>query len=465
MKLPNSIKKFADIFIKNNFQIYIVGGAVRDFLRGEKHVDYDFATNAEPQDVIKLFKHVIPVGIDHGTVLVIFEKNEYEVTTFRTEDKYSDNRHPDNVYFVKTIDEDLARRDFTINAFAYDIINEKLIDNYGGKIDLNNKIIKTIGNPEIRFKEDYLRMLRACRFAGKLDFKIEEKTFSAIKKLSENISKISFERIRDELIKIMQSSKPSISLEYMRISKLMAYVLPELNECYEINQNRFHKYDVYYHNVYTCDAAPENDYRIRFAALFHDIAKPQTKREKDMEEENSFYNHEIIGAKIAGKILKRLKFSNHDIKYITHLVKYHMFYYTSEWTDGAVRRFIRNVGVENIESLFTLRDADRVGNGMKQGVPEVYINFKERIKKILEIDNAFKIKDLNINGDILMKNLSLSPGRLIGEILNYLLEIVLDNPNLNNKEELLEKAIEYYEKKKEYSQKNYGKDPEELGMF
>lgn len=466
MKLPGSIIKFANIFHENNFQIFLVGGAVRDYLRGEKHIDYDFATDATPQEVIEIFNNVIPVGIKHGTVIVIFAENEFEVTTFRTEDKYSDNRHPDKVNFVKSIDEDLARRDFTINAFAYDILNKNLIDNYNGNIDLKNKLIRTIGDPEVRFKEDYLRMLRACRFAGKLNFKIEENTFLAIKKLSKNIKNIAVERIRDELIKIMLSPRPSIGLEYMRISDLMTYILPELNECYNIVQNRFHKYDVYYHNLYTCDAAPQDNYRIRLAALFHDIAKPRTKRGKeDLEDENSFYNHEIIGAKIASKILKSLKFSNYDIKYITHLIKYHMFYYTYEWTDGAVRRFIRNVGIENLEDLFTLRDADRIGNGMKQGIPEIYLDFKDRIKKILEIDNAFKIKDLDINGDIIMETISLKPGPIIGEILNYLLELVLDHPDYNKKKILIDKAKEYYERKRGYSQKNYGKNPEELGRF
>jgi poly(A) polymerase/tRNA nucleotidyltransferase (CCA-adding enzyme) len=341
-----------------------------------------------------------------------------------------------------------------------------MIDIYDGKKDLENRIIKTIGDPFVRFEEDFLRMLRACRFAGKLKFSIEENTLSAIKQLAKNIKNVSSERVREELIKIMLSDKPSIGLEYMRISNLMSYIIPELAECYNIVQNRFHKYDVYYHNIYTCDAAPVDNYRIRLAALFHDIAKPQTKRGKeDQEDENSFYNHEIIGSKIAYRILKRLKFSNQDIKSITHLIKYHMFYYTYEWTDGAVRRFIRNVGVENLNDLFTLREADRVGNGMKQGVPEVYLNFKDRIKKILEIDSAFKIKDLHINGNDIMKSLSLNAGPLIGEILNYLLEIVLDNPDLNQKDLLIKKAIEYYMKKKDYSQKHYGKNPEELGKF
>ncbi|MCK4798887.1 MAG: HD domain-containing protein [Spirochaetes bacterium] len=466
MKLISTIIRFAKIFHENHFQIFLVGGAVRDYLRGSENFDYDFATNATPQDVMRIFRSVIPVGIDHGTVIVLFEKNQFEVTTFRSEDKYSDNRHPDKVNFVKSIEEDLKRRDFTINAFAYDIINKKLIDNYNGKEDLEKKLIRAIGNPNERFKEDALRMLRACRFASQLNFTIEDNTLSAIQDLSKNINNISAERIRDELIKMMISQKPSIGLEYIRISGLMQYILPELLNCYEVVQNRFHKYDVYYHSIYTCDAAPSDNYIIRFAALFHDIAKPQTKREKDeAEDENSFYNHEVIGARIAYRILKRFKFKNEDTKKISHLIKHHMFYYTKEWTDGAVRRFIRNVDLENLDDLFTLREADRAGNGMKQGIPIVYHKFKERINKILEIDSAFKIKDLDINGNTIMEKLKLKPGPIIGEILNYLLELVLDDPEINKNETLLNKAIEYYKKKENYSFEIYGETPENLGEF
>lgn len=466
MKLPTSILHFVQVFSKSNFKLYLVGGAVRDELLKKNVKDYDFATDATPQQVMKIFKKVIPVGIDHGTVMVLFEDSSYEVTTFRSEGKYSDKRHPDKVHFVANIEEDLKRRDFTINAFAYDVINNKLIDNFNGKKDIKDQKIKAIGEPLERFEEDSLRMLRACRFAAQLSFDIEEKTLRSIKKLASNITGISSERIRDELLKMMLTKKPSIGLEYMRISGLMEYILPELLNGFEVMQNKFHKYDVYYHNLYSCDSAPSDSYHLRLAALFHDIAKPQTKREKDIvENENSFYNHEIIGARISHKILKRLKFKNEDIKKITHLVKHHMFYYTEEWTDGAVRRFIRNIGEENLNDIFRLREADRMGNGMKQGIPEAFIRFRDRINKIFEIDNAFKVKDLKINGNIIMKKLNIKSGPIIGEILNYLLELVLDDPKLNKKGILLKRSKEYYKKKKEYSIKNYGKTPEELGKF
>jgi len=265
----------------------------------------------------------------------------------------------------------------------------------------------------------------------------------------------------------MQSDKPSIALEYMRITGLMKYILPELLTGFEVKQNRFHKFDVYYHNVYSCDAAPKDNYLIRLAALFHDISKPQTKREKEEENEgeNSFYNHEIIGAKTAYHILKRLKFSNEEIKKISHLIKFHMFHYTDHWTDGAVRRFIRNVGLENLTELFQLRNADRLGNGTKIGIPKAFINFKDRIAKILEIDSALKVKDLEIDGNTLMSEVGLTPGPLVGEILDYLLELVLDNPEINEKQILIEKAKEYYMKKSEFSIDMYGKKPEEMGKF
>jgi poly(A) polymerase/tRNA nucleotidyltransferase (CCA-adding enzyme) len=466
MLLPKSVIKFAKIFKKNGFELFLVGGAVRDYLLIGKESDFDFATDATPQEVMKLFKSVVPVGIDHGTVMVLFEEYEFEVTTFRMDGVYSDARHPDEVKFVRTIDEDLKRRDFTINAFAYNINKKQIIDLFNGKADLKKRLIRAIGNPQERFKEDALRMLRACRFASQLNFTIEESTLASIKELAGNILKISEERIRDELIKIMLTKKPSISFEYMRITGLMGHILPELLNCYGVIQNKFHKYDVYYHNLYSCDAAPDNNYNIRFAALFHDIAKPQTQKNKDdLENENSFFNHEVIGARVAGKILKRLKFKKTDINEVTHLIRYHMFYYTNEWTDGAVRRFIKNVGIENLDNLFKLRDADRIGNGMKQGIPEIFLEFKERIAKILEIDNAFKIKDLDINGDIIMKRLGLKQGPIIGEILNYLLELVLDDPQLNKQEILIDSAVSYYNKKKKYSLEEYNKLPEDLGKF
>lgn len=465
MKVPNIVKRFAKIFNKNGYEIYLVGGALRDNLLNFDNTDYDFATSALPEEVTAIFPNVVPVGIAHGTVLVLFEGHEFEVTTFRTESTYSDSRHPDSVNFVRNIAEDLKRRDFTVNAFAYEIGSGKFIDNFDGKKDLKTRVLRAIGVAEERFTEDALRMLRACRFAAKLNFVIEEQTLEAMTKLSDRIKHVSAERIREELIKMMKAERPSIGLEYMRMSGLMEHILPELLEGYEVEQNRFHKHDVYYHNVYSCDCGPGDNYIVRIAALFHDIGKTRTIRSKPDEEGNSFYNHEIVGARMAKKILKRLKFSREEVTRITHLIKHHMFYYTDEWTDGAIRRFLRNVELENLDDLFLLRDADRNGNGKKQGVPQAFLDFKDRIAHILELDSALKVKDLHIDGNILMKRLELKPGPIIGEILNYLLEIVLDEPEVNSAETLLKYAEEYYRKKESYALENYGKSPEELGPF
>jgi poly(A) polymerase/tRNA nucleotidyltransferase (CCA-adding enzyme) len=468
MNIPATVKEFAKVFNKNGYAVYLVGGALRDQLLGKKNSDFDFTTDAHPEEVMKIFSNTVPVGIEHGTVLVLFKGSQYEVTTFRTEGTYSDSRHPDRVEFVRTIDEDLKRRDFTINAFAWNIEENQLIDQFSGQEDLKHRLIKAIGNPDERFTEDPLRMLRACRFAARLEFSIEEKTLESITRLSENIRKISAERVRDELIKMVTADRPSIGFEYMRITGLLKYIIPELLYGYQVVQNRFHRYDVYYHNLFSCDAAPKKSHILPLAALFHDISKPQTKKEKpdeNSEGENSFYNHEIIGARTAGHILRRLRFSNEEVKRITHLIKHHMFYYTDEWTDGAVRRFIRNVGLDNLEDLFSLRDADRIGNGTKQGIPKTFLDFKDRIRRILEIDSALKVTDLYIDGNILMKELKIKPGPVIGEILNYLLELVLDDPQLNDPAVLLEKALEYYQKKESYAQENFNTSCENLGNF
>jgi poly(A) polymerase/tRNA nucleotidyltransferase (CCA-adding enzyme) len=393
--------------------------------------------------------------LEHGTVLVLFQNEEFEVTTFRNADNS----------FANTIEEDLLCRDFTINAFAYDISNGKIIDLFDGKKDLKNKIIRAVENPTARIQEDPLRMLRACRFAAVLDFNIDEQTTQAIKENVKLIENVSAERIRDELCKLMKAVKPSCGLELMRTTGLMDIILPELMEGFGFEQNRFHKYDVYYHNIYSCDNAPADNLQVRIAALLHDVAKPRTSHEKANDDGNSFYNHEIIGSRMAGRILKRLKFSTAEISHIKHLIKHHMFYYTKEWTDGAVRRFIRNVEPENLEDLFLLRDADRNGNGSKIGIPKAFIDFQEKIREIMEIDSALKVTDLDINGKDLMENLNMKQGPIIGEVLNYLLELVLDEPELNVHETLMEKAKEYYEKKTNYALEQYGKPPEELGKF
>lgn len=455
LKIPEDfygrLSEFINTFYKNGFECYLIGGCVRDLILGYEIYDYDFATNARPEQVMKLFKRVIPTGIKHGTVTVMVKGLEFEVTTFRSDGKYLDGRRPEMVHYAESLDEDVMRRDFTINGMAYDLKKDEVIDYVGGMDDLNQGIIRTIGDPIERFSEDGLRTFRACRFAAKLGFTIEEKTFEAIGETLNISAMVSAERIREELMKLLTSGIPSVGLECMRKSGLLKLWLPELDSCYDIDQNKFHVHDIYYHSLYSCDAAPADKPLIRLSALLHDVGKVNTKRIGD-DGDYTFYNHEVIGARIVRKILKRLKFSNAEMETVNNLVLNHMFHYTDDWSDGAVRRFMRKVGVENIPDLFVLREADRVGNGSRSGLPEPIMILKQRIAKVIEAENAITVRDLNIDGNILMEKFDLKPGPVIGKILHELLEIVLDHPELNTCEMLLEKSAEIYESLKNESQ-------------
>jgi poly(A) polymerase/tRNA nucleotidyltransferase (CCA-adding enzyme) len=445
--IPEKIYSVAEKFIKNSYKVYLVGGIIRDILlnRFSETNEIDLATDATPEEVKKIFKKVIPTGIKHGTVTVIKEGTNYEITTFRIDGKYSNGRRPDEVKYAQTIEEDLSRRDFTINALAFDLKEKKLIDEFNGLEDLKLKVIRTIGNPDKRFREDGLRLLRAIRFATVLRFKIEPNTFKAIIKNKDMLKDVSKERIRDEFIKIILSDKPSEGIELLRKTELLRIIIPELLTGYGIQQNKFHKYDVYYHNLMTCDYAPKDNLALRLASLFHDIAKPHTKKipQNGKSEEATFYNHEILGAYISKKILKRLKFSNAVIDKVQKLVQHHMFYYTEEWSDSAVRRFIRKVGLDLIEELFQLREADRIGGGIRTKNSIHLKKLKEHIQKVLEKDNAFSLKDLKVDGYDVMRIKNIPPSPLVGKILNYLFEIVLEDPQKNQRDILL-KLIEEY---------------------
>jgi tRNA nucleotidyltransferase (CCA-adding enzyme) len=447
LKIPASAKKeITDLFNKftvKGFECYLVGGSVRDLVLGHEVLDYDFATNARPEDVIKIFRRTVPTGIKHGTVTVLMKDRQYEVTTYRADGKYIDGRRPDSVSFSETLEQDVRRRDFTINGLAYDIANEKIIDYVNGLEDIGKRIIRTIGDPLERFSEDGLRPYRACRFAAKLYFSIDAGTLSAISKTIDTAKAVSSERIRDEILKIMDTEKPSIGLEYMRETGLLKLALPELLDGYNVKQNKFHIYDIYYHSLYSCDAIPGADGIIKFAALLHDIGKAATRKE-DEKGEGTFYNHEVVGAKMTRRIMKRLKFSNEEIIKVTNLIINHMFHYVDDWTDGAVRRFMRKVGLENLEDLLMLRLADRRGNGQRDGLPAPILQLQKRIDKVIEEDSALTVKDLDIDGHVIMTEFNVTPGPVIGKILNELLEIVLDDPETNNRETLLAKAREIY---------------------
>lgn len=449
--VPQELKKFYKVFENAGFKAYLVGGAVRDIFLNKPASDWDVATNATPQDVIKLFKFVVPTGIEHGTVTVHFDKKEIEVTTFRTEDGYSDGRHPDKVNYAATIEEDLSRRDFTMNAIAVDLKDGTIVDPFGGRKDIKRKLIRTVGKPHERFMEDGLRPVRALRFASKLDFSIEKSTYSEIflNDIQEKIKSISIERFRDEFEKIMSSSYPSVGLKMMEETGVLDIFIPEFKicrGCIQSDSRGFHKFDVLDHLFYACDGAPKDKENVRLAALFHDIGKPVVKKiipgENGNDDTVTFYNHERESEKITRKILTRLKFSNEMINNVCHLVKEHMFHYEENWTDAAVRRFIIRVQPENIEDLYDLRIADMYGMWnlpveikYSQSV-KLLLELEERIKKELEKNTALSLKDLAINGKDLIA-LGIPAGKQLGELLNHLLDCVIEDPSINEKSILI----------------------------
>ena len=464
LKLPPLLIEFGKVFTEAGFKAYLVGGAVRDmFMKVPAH-DWDIATNATPQDVIGLFKFVVPTGIEHGTVTVHFKGNEIEVTTFRTESGYSDGRHPDSINYAATIEEDLARRDFTMNAIAASLEDGSVVDPYGGQEDIKNQLIRTVGLPHERFMEDGLRPVRALRFASKLGFSIEKDTYSEIfkKEIQEKVASISIERFRDEFEKIMASTKPSVGMKLLEETGLLSIFIPEFGVCrgcVQSDYRAFHKFDVMDHLLYACDGAPAAKLNVRLAALFHDIGKPAAKkiiRETVLDgdkndgstkeiETITFYNHEAAGEKITRQLMIRLKFSNDMTDSVCHLVKEHMFHYENSWTDAAVRRFIMRVGPECLEDLYDLRLADMYGmynepvDVRYSASVALLLELKERVEKELEKKTALSLKSLAVNGRDLM-NIGIPAGKELGRILNELLDCVVEDPAMNDREKLLETA-------------------------
>lgn len=441
-KIPDEIASVVKQLQEAGYEAYLVGGCVRDLVMGSEPDDYDVATNARPDEVTKLFARTAPTGIKHGTITVLGKHGQYEVTTYRCDGKYGDARHPDEVKFTGDINEDLARRDFTIGAMAYNPINGDFLDPFGGVKDFQGRIIRAVGDPGERFYEDGLRPLRAVRFAARFDFAVDPATFAAIPDILDRVKKVSVERVRDEIMKMLeQAPKPSYGFELMRESGLLKMFFPELLEGYGVEQNKFHAYTVYLHNLYTCDNAPADKPLIRLAALLHDVAKPHTRR--DSKGRVTFYNHQVVGARMVKRILERLRFSKRDRDFIVHLVYHHMFGYTDEWTDAAVRRFIRKIGREFVDDLFDLRVADTIGSGRPRAFPAYLEKLKRRIDRELASQDAFSVKDLTVDGDDVMKRLSINSGPEVGNALKFLLERVLDDPALNEREKLLELLDEY----------------------
>jgi poly(A) polymerase/tRNA nucleotidyltransferase (CCA-adding enzyme) len=418
-------------------QAYLVGGCLRDLLLERSPKDWDIATDLQPAQVKPLFRKVHEVGAAFGTLLVPRHDGVYDVTTFRTEGNYTDGRHPDRVAYTSRLLDDLQRRDFTINAMAWDPRTDQIEDPFGGLADLRGGQIRAVGDPLTRFREDALRLMRAVRFAAQLEFHVAQPTWDALRKASAGLRRISPERIRDELNLIMLAPQPSRGLMMLHQAGLLVNILPELEACRGIKQNRFHAHDVFMHSLLSADAAPEGNLTVRLAALLHDIAKPDTREER--EGDYTFYAHQVVGARKVDRILRRLRYSNDDRERITHLIYHHMFYYETQWTDSAVRRFARTVGMDNIPDLISLRLADMVGNGRKAGDTSPLQALLRRVDEVIAKDTALSVKDLAIGGHEIM-DLGVPKGPGIGRILRALLDKVLEDPASNTAEVLLEAA-------------------------
>ncbi|PIP25001.1 MAG: hypothetical protein COX34_01070 [Candidatus Nealsonbacteria bacterium CG23_combo_of_CG06-09_8_20_14_all_36_12] len=442
MIIPKEVKLVITQLKKQGFEAYIVGGCVRDFLRGVEPEDWDVATNAKPEEIGKISLRSFADN-KFGTVTVLTgsetpKLKEIEITPYRIDEKYSDKRHPDKIRWAKTIEEDLARRDFTINAMAMNKKGE-IIDPFSGKKDLENKIIRAVGNPDERFNEDALRMMRAVRFATTLSFEIESKTTQAIKKNAIWLQAISKERIRDEFLKIIMAEKAADGIELLRLLGLLKYIIPELEEGYKVTQNKHHIYECYEHAIFSLKYAAQKKFNkyVRLAALFHDIAKPRVKEGEGPDA--TFYSHEILGAKMTIQILNRLKFPKKDIEKITKLVRYHLFYYNvDEVGESSVRRLVRKVGPENMAELLQVRYADRIGSGVPKAEPYKLRHLKYIIERVSQ--DPISVKMLKVNGNDVMKILGIQPGPKVGQILDVLLGYVLEDPQ-KNKKEFLEKEI------------------------
>lgn len=424
---------------------WIVGGCVRDLLRGQPAKDWDVATDARPDEIMASFRKVIPTGIQHGTVTVVVRGVPYEVTTLRGEGAYSDGRRPDRVEFVDDITADLARRDFTINAMAIDPVDGHLIDPFGGQKDLAAKVIRAVGDPHERFAEDGLRVLRAARFAATLEGSLDAETERAMgtARSHRTFQRVSAERVRDEWLKAMRARRPSTAFEIMRRTELLGITCPEMLESIGCEQNRWHAYDVWGHAMACLDAC-KPDPILRVAALMHDIGKPRTRAFSEKTQDYTFYDHERVGAEMAWPILTRLRFSNEERARIVALIRHHLICYSDDWTDAAVRRWVRRVTPALAPALYELGLADALGKGRDASGDIANIErLKARVEALLAAGAALSVKDLAINGNVLMKELALPPGPLVGETLERLVELVTEDPAANTRERLLEAAREF----------------------
>ncbi len=444
MLIPNYILETVKALQQKKHEAYIVGGCVRDFLMGKEPQDWDITTNALPEEILKVFSDAKYENV-FGTVLLPIREKEkvktvVEITTYRSEQGYSDRRHPDQICFETELDKDLERRDFTINALALDPLrDQKIVDLFGGQKDIKAKIIRAVGEPTDRFKEDALRMLRAVRFRTQLGFELEPKTQRGIVKMAGSLKFVSKERIRDELIKILASDRPAAGILLLKDCKLLQYILPELEQGIGVNQDRHHIYPVFKHNILSLQHCPNKDWAVRLAALLHDIAKPKTR--KIIKGVATFYNHEYLGAKMTERIMSRLRFSNEDRLRVVNLVKNHMFYYNvGEVSAASVRRLIVKVGRENLKDLIDLRIADRLGSGTPKAMPYKLRHLQYMMETVQ--NDPVSVKMLKINGDDLIKLFKIPPGPKIGALLDVLLGEVIEEPKLNTLAQLKKRVKE-----------------------
>lgn len=451
MTIPQEVKAILQKLEENHFQAFVVGGCVRDLLLDREPKDWDVTTDATPEEIQKIFPDSFYEN-SFGTVGVKTESEEptlkvVEVTTFRTESGYSDQRHPDAVKFAKTVEEDLQRRDFTINAIALTInyklstINYQIIDPFGGQADIKTKTIRTVGKADERFREDALRLMRAGRLATELGFTIALETTTAIQNNATLLQAISAERIRDELIKIILTPTAEAGLQLLEELGLLQYILPELREGIGVGQNLHHVYSVWEHNLRALRYACDKNYSlaVRLGALLHDVGKPRSKRGDGYN--STFYSHEMIGARMTAKLLARLKFPGELADKITKLVRWHLFYYNvGEVTESSVRRLVANIGKENVEDLIKLREADRIGSGTPKAVPYKLRHLKFMIDKVAR--DPLSPKMLKLNGNELMSLLKIDPSPKVGMIIAALMNEVLDDPEKNTQDYLGQRAGE-----------------------
>jgi tRNA nucleotidyltransferase (CCA-adding enzyme) len=444
-RLPPAVRKFADHFRNAGYELYVVGGAVRDALLRRPVTDYDFATSATPREVQDLFRRTIPTGIRHGTVTVLFEGGQYEVTTYRVDGTYEDHRRPDEVTFTRSLDEDLARRDLTINAIAQDPLTGELRDPFDGQGDIRRRIIRTVGKADDRFGEDALRMVRAVRFAATLEFAIDPETREAITAHAATIRRVAAERVFQELSRMMGSRRPSVGWRDLRETGLLAYLVPELLEDAGTREDGIILPPVFDHLLRTCDCSPADEPVLRWAALLHDVAKPRCAAIDDRG--LHFHGHDELSAEMCAEILRRLRSSRELAEGASHLIRHHMFGIGPESSDAAIRRFVARVGRGAVTPLLALRRADICGkSGDAPSGPDL-ARLEDRVARVIEEEAALTVRDLAINGGDLMTALHLPPGPLVGVILDELLETVLDDPSRNERDTLLEIGRRFYDER------------------